>query len=107
MNTVFIDSNVILYLLSGDSAKANRAEAILGKGGIISVQVLNEVTSVCFRKLTMTWEAKSMGSDSIDSLGCAGREEWHLRGLHIRYLLRRFSSFTIHTTKLKGVKYNL
>ena len=56
MNTVFIDSNVILYLLSGDSAKANRAEAILGKGGIISVQVLNEVTSVCLRKLTMTWE---------------------------------------------------
>lgn len=56
MSTVFIDSNVILYLLSGDSAKADRAEAILGKGGIISVQVLNEVTSVCFRKLKMTWE---------------------------------------------------
>ena len=56
MSTVFIDSNVILYLLSGDSAKADRAEAILGKGGIISVQVLNEVTSVCLRKLKMTWE---------------------------------------------------
>ena len=56
MSTVCIDSNVILYLLSGDSAKADRAEAILGKGGIISVQVLNEVTSVCLRKLKMTWE---------------------------------------------------
>ena len=52
----FIDSNVILYLLSGDSAKADCAEAILDKGGIISVQVLNEVTSVCLRKLKMTWE---------------------------------------------------
>ena len=52
----FIDSNVILYLLSGDSAKADRAEAILDKGGIISVQVLNEITSVCLRKLKMTWE---------------------------------------------------
>jgi len=52
----FIDSNVILYLLSGDSAKADRAEAILDKGGTISVQVLNEVTSVCLRKLKMTWE---------------------------------------------------
>ena len=52
----FIDSNVILYLLSGDSAKADRAEAILNKGGIISVQVLNEVTSVCLRKLKMTWD---------------------------------------------------
>lgn len=56
MSTVFIDSNVILYLLSGDSAKADRAEAILGKGGVISVQVLNELTSVCLRKLKMTWE---------------------------------------------------
>ena len=56
MSPVFIDSNVILYLLSGDSAKADRAEAILDKGGIISVQVLNEVTSVCLRKLKMTWE---------------------------------------------------
>ena len=52
----FIDSNVILYLLSGDSAKADCAEAILDKGGIISVQVLNEVTSVCLRILKMTWE---------------------------------------------------
>ena len=56
MSAVFIDSNVILYLLSGDAAKADRAEAILGKGGIISVQVLNEVTSVCLRKLKMSWE---------------------------------------------------
>ncbi len=56
MSTVFIDSNVILYLLSGDFTKADRAEAILNNGGIISVQVLNEVTSVCLRKLKMTWE---------------------------------------------------
>lgn len=56
MSTAFIDSNVILYLLSGDATKADRAESILNKGGVISVQVLNEVTSVCLRKLKMTWE---------------------------------------------------
>ena len=56
MDSVFFDSNVILYLLSGDSSKADRAEALLNKGGIISVQVLNEVTSVCLRKLKMSWE---------------------------------------------------
>lgn len=56
VNSVFFDSNVILYLLSGDSSKADRAEALLNKGGIISVQVLNEVTSVCLRKLKMSWE---------------------------------------------------
>lgn len=56
MNAVFIDSNVILYLLSGDSVKADRVETLLGEGGLISVQVLNEVTSVCLRKLRMSWE---------------------------------------------------
>jgi predicted nucleic acid-binding protein len=52
----FIDSNVVLYLLSSDSAKADRAEAVLQAGGVISVQVLNEVASVCLRKLKMPWE---------------------------------------------------
>jgi predicted nucleic acid-binding protein len=56
VNKVFIDSNVILYLLSGDAVKADLAEYLLGKGATISVQVLNEVTSVCSRKLKMTWE---------------------------------------------------
>ncbi len=56
MSTVFIDSNVVLYLLSSDAAKADRAEAVLNKGGIIRVQVLNEVTSICLRKLKMSWE---------------------------------------------------
>jgi predicted nucleic acid-binding protein len=51
----FIDSNVILYLLSSDSTKADKAEAILEAGGTISVQVLNEVVSVCRRKLQMEW----------------------------------------------------
>jgi predicted nucleic acid-binding protein len=51
----FVDSNVILYLLSGDGAKADRAQAVLEAGAVISVQVLNEVTSVCLRKLKMPW----------------------------------------------------
>jgi predicted nucleic acid-binding protein len=52
----FIDSNVVLHLLSSDSAKADRAEAVLQAGGVISVQVLHEVASVCLRKLKMPWE---------------------------------------------------
>ena len=55
MSKPFVDSNVILYLLSGDGAKADRAQAVLQAGGVISVQVLNEVTSVCLRKLKMPW----------------------------------------------------
>ena len=56
MSRPFIDSNIILYLLSSDAAKADRAEALLTERGIISVQVLNEIVSVCIRKLKMTWE---------------------------------------------------
>jgi predicted nucleic acid-binding protein len=55
VNKPFIDSNILLYLLSGDATKADKAQAILAAGAIISVQVLNEVTSVCLRKLKMPW----------------------------------------------------
>ena len=51
----FIDSNIVLYLLSADVAKADRAEAVIGAGGVVSVQVLNEVTNVARRKLGMAW----------------------------------------------------
>lgn len=51
----FIDTNVLLYLLSADTAKANRAEAIVQAGGLISVQVLNEMANVARRKLAMSW----------------------------------------------------
>ena len=51
----FIDSNVILYLLSTNAKKADAAESILLTGGLISVQVLNEIANVAFRKLGMSW----------------------------------------------------
>jgi len=49
----FLDTNVLLYLLSADSAKADRAESLLADGGTVSVQVLNEFASVALRKLDM------------------------------------------------------
>lgn len=52
----FFDSNVVLYLLSGDAAMADRAEELLADGGTISTQVLNEVASVATRKLRMPWD---------------------------------------------------
>ena len=55
MSQVFLDSNVVLYLLSADERKADKAENLLAQQPCISVQVLNEVTSVCRRKLGMPW----------------------------------------------------
>ena len=51
----FFDTNVFLYLLSGDNEKAACVEAIVSKGGTISVQVLNEFASVSSRKIGMTY----------------------------------------------------
>lgn len=53
----FFDSNVVLYLLSADTAKADAAETLLMTGGVVSVQVLNETTHVMRRKLVMPWHA--------------------------------------------------
>lgn len=50
----FFDTNVVLYLLSGDEARADRAEKALTAGGVVSVQVLNEFASVASRKLRMS-----------------------------------------------------
>ena len=50
---VFLDTNVLIHLLSGDPAKADRAEALISAGGVISVQVLNEFAAVASRKLAM------------------------------------------------------
>ena len=51
----FFDTNVLLYVASGDRAKAERAEKLIGDGGIISVQVLNEVSNVVRRKMGLSW----------------------------------------------------
>jgi predicted nucleic acid-binding protein len=52
---VFIDTSVLLYLLSADNHKADQAEIIVKAGGLISVQVLNEIANVARRKLAMSW----------------------------------------------------
>jgi predicted nucleic acid-binding protein len=52
----FFDTNVILYLLSADTGKADRAELLLTAGGTISVQVLNEFANVARRKLGKSWK---------------------------------------------------
>lgn len=50
-----IDTNILLYLLD-DGPKATTARQALADGGTISVQVLNEITTVCRRKVGMSWD---------------------------------------------------
>jgi predicted nucleic acid-binding protein len=56
MPVSFFDTNVLVYLASGDASKADRAEAIIADGGSISVQVLNELGNVARRKMQMSWD---------------------------------------------------
>ncbi|TJW42439.1 MAG: PIN domain-containing protein [Mesorhizobium sp.] len=55
MPVSFFDTNVLVYVASGDTAKADRAEAAIAGGGAMSVQVLNELANVARRKMQMSW----------------------------------------------------
>ena len=64
----FFDTNVLVYLASGDVAQADRAEATLAKGGSISVQVLNELANVARRKMQMSWDETHAFLDMLRGL---------------------------------------
>jgi predicted nucleic acid-binding protein len=51
----FIDTNVLLYLLSEEHGKADRVEELLLHANVISVQVLNEFAAVARGKLAMSF----------------------------------------------------
>ena len=67
---VFFDSNVLIYVIGRSDARTERAEALLAAGGVVSVQVLNEVTAVARRKLGMSWAEVGEAVDAIRVL-CA------------------------------------
>ncbi len=53
---VFFDTNVLLYSLSSDATKADKADQLLRlRNGTISVQVLNEFAVVALRKTKRDW----------------------------------------------------
>jgi predicted nucleic acid-binding protein len=64
----FFDTNVLVYLASGDAAKADRAEAVIAQGGTISVQVLNELANVARRKMKMSWSDTHALLDTLRGL---------------------------------------
>lgn len=105
---VFFDTNVVLYLLSADPAKADRAEDLLAIGGIISVQVLNEFSSVASRKLRMSWLeirevlAQVRAICPVESLSVAT----HDRAIMVaeRYRLSMYDALIVAAALLAGCK---
>ncbi len=51
----FVDTNVLVYLLSGDEQKADISARLLRRNAVVSVQVLNELANVARRKCGLEW----------------------------------------------------
>ena len=103
---LFFDTNVLLYLLSADAGKADRAEAELSGGGVVSVQVLNEFASVTSRKLNMP-VAEMRESLAVIRAVCKVvpvTEETHDKGLEIveRYGLAVYDAMIVASALLAG-----
>lgn len=102
----FFDTNVLLYLLSADSNKADRAEALISEGGHVSVQVLNEFAAVSARKIGLDWReirdilATVREVCAVDPL----TTETHDRAIRIaeRYRLHLFDALILASALLAG-----
>lgn len=104
----FFDTNVVLYLLSADTAKADRAEELVALGGTISVQVLNEFVAVASRKLRMPLIEVREVLAQIRAV-CAVEPitiETHERALHIadRYGLSIYDALIVSAALLAGCR---
>jgi predicted nucleic acid-binding protein len=104
----FFDTHVVLYLVSGDDAKADVAEATLARGGHVSVQVLNEFASVARRKAGMSWDEISEVLDHVRQV-CAVHPllvETHERGVDLaeRYGLSLYDALIVAAASLAGCR---
>jgi predicted nucleic acid-binding protein len=64
----FLDTNILLYTIGQHDGRTPVAEALVAQGGIISVQVLNEVAAVARRQLKMSWPQVVAALDAIRTL---------------------------------------
>ena len=104
----FIDTSVLLYLLSANTTKADRVEELLSQPGMISVQVLNEFASVATRKLSLTFR------ETREILGTVRKvcrveglnAETHDRGLDVaeRYRLSVYDAMIVAAALQAGCR---
>ena len=81
----FIDTSVLFYLLSSETARADRVEELLLRRGTINTQVLNEFAAVALRKHALSLAELREFLQSVREL-CIMHPltvETHERGLEI------------------------
>ncbi len=64
----FFDTNVLIYSVAENDPRSETAEALLARGGIVSVQVLNEFVATARRKLGMSWDEVTEALSAIRTL---------------------------------------
>lgn len=61
----FFDTNILVYIVGQKDKRTATAESLVANGGVVSVQVLNELASVSHRKLPMSWPDIADALDAI------------------------------------------
>jgi predicted nucleic acid-binding protein len=103
----FLDTNVLLYLISANTTKAAQVEALLVNApGVISIQVLNEFANVAVRKFGAPWprvrEALDILIATLDVMPVT--LETHRLGVQLseRYRLSLYDSLLLAAAILAG-----
>jgi predicted nucleic acid-binding protein len=108
MSADFLDSNVLLYLVSDELPKKQRAGELLANGGTVSVQVLDEFAAVATRKLSRSMDETRAKLSDIRQL-CRVRVadlQTHERGLDIaeRYRFSIYDSMLLASALEAGCR---
>jgi predicted nucleic acid-binding protein len=61
----FLDTNVLVYTVTRDDPRRDKAIEIVSGGGVVSVQVLNEFVDVTRRRYRKGWEDVSYALDQF------------------------------------------
>jgi predicted nucleic acid-binding protein len=64
----FFDTSIVIYAFCEDDRRNETARMLLARGGLISVQALNEFTAVARGKLAMSWADVSRALTAIRKL---------------------------------------
>ncbi len=104
----FFDTNILMYVAADDPQRASTSRKLLAAGGIMSVQVLNEFTSVARRKLSFSWDEVREFLGTV----CSNNEvvpitlETHEKGraLAERYQVNIYDGLIIAAAQLAGCR---
>lgn len=106
---VFFDTNILIYAFSPTDYRNSRARALVSDGGVISIQILNELVSVARRRLNLDWlTVRTMlaAVRSVSETVAPLTDETQLRALDIaeRYGFHIYDASILAAAQLAGCR---